>query len=228
MDSANLIKQVRTECGKVTNTDELEDIDIINESKNIISIIAERLPQKALRYITSVLNTRRYDTDAGTMRIQVVFSEDGVDPNIMDLGNDIVDDSGFGLDEDYNFPSLWTIKMMRKNRGLPRIDYHFDPINKKLDIDPMPREAGKKYYYMSIEKGDWTLAKVPTDFEAMLTTGTSWKCLEIVALKRSKLGGIQRSGGFVDYPYAGLRTYIDAKKEEFWQALNIKEKLHSP
>lgn len=227
MDSADLIVQVRAECGKVASTDELADVDITNEADNIISIIAERLPQKVLRYITSTINVRQYSTHANTKRIQIVFPEDGVDVNILDLGNEIVSGLGLGIDEDYNFPSLWTIKMMRKNRGLPRIDYHFDPINKTVDIDPMPRETGTKYYYFSIEKGDWTLVKAPTDFEQMIITGTAWKCLEIVALKRSKLGGVQRAGGFVDYPYAGLREYIDAKKEEFWQELNIKEKLHS-
>lgn len=227
MESITLRQQVRAECGKISpSSSELSDTDITSEAGNTIAIIANRLPQKVLRYITSVKNQRQYSTHANTKRVQIVFPAEDVGEALVDLGSPMAIDEPESNDE-YWFPSLWTIRQMRRTRGRSRMNFHFDPINKTLDIDPMPDEAGKKYYYISVEKAGWTLAALPTDFEPLVVTGTVWKCLEIVALYRSKLGGTMRAGGFVDYPVMGLREYIDAKKDEFYDELRIMEKLHS-
>lgn len=227
MLSADLIEKVRAKCGQVTDTELLTDTNVTDEADNIIQIIAERLPQKAKRSITSVLNQRQYDTNAATKRVSIVFPAEDIDPNILDLGNEIATDEG-DASEHYNFPSLWLIKTMRQTRGLPRIKHHFDPINKKLDIDPAPSEGGKTYYYISVEKADWTLANVPSDFEDMLLSGTTWRCLDIIMLKRIELGGVARIGDFVDYPAEKMVPAIERHKDDFFNELRIKEKLHTP
>jgi len=224
MEASNLYAAVRAEVGKVSNTIELEDADILRESGYILTKIAERIPSKALRYITSIANQREYDVNANTMRVQKVFVWDTMDENIMVLGGYRI-----SIDEpnEYvEFPSLWVIEMTRKMRALPRIRHYFDPVRKKLAIDPYPEEAGMKYWYISVEKTDWTLAKCPVDFESTLVTGVVWKCLEIILMKRSNLGGIMREGGLVDFPSVSMRPFIEAKKSEFFDDLEIKTKLY--
>lgn len=224
MDASNLYAAVRAEIGKVSNVSEIADADILRESGYILDRIAEMIPTKAIRYVTSVANQREYDVNANTVRVQKVFLWDTVDENVMVLG-------GYRIEVDepneyVEFPSLWVIEMSRRNRCLPRIRHSYDPVRRKLAIDPYPEEADKKYWYVSVEKADWTLAKCPSDFEGLLVTGTSWKCLEIVQLKRSNLGGILREGGFVDFPAGSMRPFIDAKKTEFFDALELKSKLY--
>jgi hypothetical protein len=148
-----------------------------------------------------------------------------MDEDLMVLGGYKAEESE--ANEYYNFPSLWAIRMMRRIRGLPRIRFEFNPVEKKLKIDPYPENTGDKYWYISIEKSDWTLAKLPSDFEELLVTGTVWKCLEIIALKRSTLGGVLRAGGFVDYPASSLKQFIDSKKDAFFTELDVKSMLYS-
>lgn len=226
MTTIELIAAVRAECGKlpVARTTELEDTDISRESVYILDKIADACPQKAIRSITSVANQREYSVDAATIRVSKVFPWDAGDEELMVLGSIKVDQAR--ANEYYNFPSLWVIEQSRRRRGLPRIRHRFDPVSRKLAIDPYPQTAGVKYWYVSIEKTDWTLVKLPTNFENLLVTGTTWKCLEIVALKRSELGGTLRQGGFIDYPSVSLRSFIDAKKKEFDIELEVKSKLY--
>lgn len=215
---------VRRKCGKVTATS-LGDDDIDAEGVEILKIIAERLTERVIREITSVANQREYSVNAATIRVQKVFRWDGIDPDLLQLGSPEVP----AVDRNvyYNFPSLWTIEQMLKRRGLPPLKFEFNPVERKLKIDPMPREADLTYYYISVEKTDWTMAKVPDDFEGLLITGTSWKCLEILALERTTLGGIPREGGRVDYPADRLRKYVDAYRNEFYDALKIKAMLYN-
>jgi hypothetical protein len=228
MDQSQLIDGVRAECGKLENTVELENDDIIRYSGWILDRIAERITVKSIRYITSIKDEREYDVASTTLRIQKVFRWDGIDDTLLsDLGThkestNITDATSY-----YNFPSLWKIEMARKIRGLPRIKYDFDPINRKLHIDPAPSEAGKKYWYVSVEKTQWTLDKVPTDFEELVIIGTTFRALEQVALKRTEQGGIHREGGTVDYPASELKRFVDSKKDEFYDQLRIKAMIYS-
>ena len=151
--------------------------------------------------------------------------DEAEDKNTMILGGYRV--SAVDASEGYNFPSMRIIDRMRRVRGLPRIKHEFDPINQKLKIDPMPTEDGNKYWYTSIERSDWTLENVPEDFEDLLVTGVAWKCLEIVALKRSNLGGVIRDGGFVTYPATELKLFVDQYRDDFHAELKLKSKLYS-
>ncbi|TET09095.1 hypothetical protein E3J84_05515 [Candidatus Aerophobetes bacterium] len=89
----------------------------------------------------------------------------------------------------------------------------------------MPTEAGDKYWYTSVERSDWTLGNLPEGFEELLVLGTSWKCLEILALKRSSLGGVIRDGGFVTYPSTELKLFVDQYRDDFHAELKLKSKL---
>ena len=68
---------------------------------------------------------------------------------------------------------------------------------------------------------------MPSEFDDLLVTGVSWRALEVVALKRSKLGGIHRDGGYVTYPSTELKRFVDARKEEFFSDLKLKAKIYS-
>jgi hypothetical protein len=226
MTSVNLIINVRASCGKnVATNDELEDTEILQYGTDILQRIGEKIPSKALRYVTSVANQREYDVPSTVLRIQKVFPWDTVDQDLMVLGGYKVDESS--SNEYYNFPSLWRIKMMRKIAGLPRIQYQFDPIDKKLILDPHPEEAGLRYYYLSVEKSKWTLANVPDDFEEVLVLGVTWKSLEQVALKRSQLGGVMREGGRVTYPATELWNLAEKRRDEFNTELQVKALIYS-
>lgn len=229
MDTSNLIEGVRAECGKLDNAIELENDDIIRQSGWILKRLAERIKIKEIRYVTSVANQRLYDVATTTLRVQKVFKSDGINDLILlsDIGShkestEITDSTSY-----YLFPSLWKIEMTRKMRGLPRIKFDFDPINRKLALDPAPSESGKKYWYVSIEKSKWVLDIVPDDFEEIVIVGVTFKALEQVALKRSNLGGIHREDGMVNYPASELKKFVDSKKDEFYDLLRIKEMIYS-
>lgn len=226
MTEAELISAVRTKCGKLTNTTELDDSDILSEGAKILRKIAEWITIRVHRYITSEADVRTYDTHANTIRVPKVFRwDEAEDQNTLVLGGYKV--STIDANEAYNFPSMAMIDRMRRVRGLPRIKHEFDPVNKELKIDPAPRQDGDKYWYTSIERSDWTLAKLPGDFEDLLVTGVAWKCLEIVALKRSNLGGVLRDGGFVTYPATELKLFVDQYRDDFHAELKLKSKLYS-
>jgi len=227
MTEVQLISYVRSKCGGITsNMGELDDTDITSNASWILQKLEERITVRKIKSITSVKNQREYDVSSSTLRVQEILPWDAcAEKESMVLGG--YETSEIDANENYNFPSLWKIRMMKRMRGLANITCDFDPINRKIRIDPAPDEGGKKYWYVSIEKSQWTLEKVPPDFEDMVVTGVSWRCLNKIALKRSRLGGIQRSGGMVDYPEARLESFIERWKKEFFDELNIKAKLYS-
>lgn len=227
MTDAELIIAVRARCGKVTSgMGELDDADITREGGWILKKIAERITVKCHRYITSVANQREYDVADETLRVQELFPTGSVDTDML---ND-PEMTGYTVDEnaieEYNWPSLYMIRKERQLKGLPDIRGSFDPIRRKLAIDPYPETAGDKYWYTSIEKTRWTLAAVPEDFEGLVVLGTSWRGLETIALKRSTLGGVHRDGGFINYPEERLKKFIDSWRDEFYDDLRLKAKLY--
>jgi len=226
MEESVLIDAVRAEVGKVTSTSgELPDVDIQRQYPWILDIIADRITIKKLRSFTTVKNQRRYSVSTSTRRVSKVYPPGTIDEEILDLGDRIVRDFAEG-NEYYNFPSMWYIKMARKVRGRSRFKWSFDAIEREILVDPKPDEAGDTYWYVSIEKSKWTLTNLPSDFEYLVVVGTAWKALEQIALRRNSLGGIQRSGGMVDYPASSLNSYIERKKSDFFTELNTKALLY--
>jgi len=225
MEASELYAAIRAELGKVSNTTDIVDADILREAEYILQRLNSAFPKKVTRAITSVANQRDYDVNASTIRVQGLISEEEVSQDDrMKLGSYLIDETY--ANEDYNFPSLWEIKMMRRKRGLPELRYDFNPIEKKLKIDPVPDQDGDNYWYLSIESAGWTLATCPTEFEELLVTGTKWKCLQIVFLRRSTEGGIFREGGRVDYPASMMKSYVDSAKDDFDETLKIKQMLY--
>ena len=223
MDAATLKLLIRTRCGNPSTT-ELTDVTIVAESTFILNEIAKWIPVKVLRYITSTVNGREYTVHANTMRVQYVFPWNAVDEEMMVLGGWKV--NSVEGNEYYNFPSIWVLDKMRQLRGMPKIRFTFNPVERILKIDPYPEEAGYRYYYISIEKALWTVAALPTDFENTLVTGCVWKCLASILLYRSGLGGVQRQGGFVEYPAMNMNPLVEALKKEFYDELALKSKLY--
>jgi hypothetical protein len=225
MDDNVLYGAVRAELGKVENITDIGDADILREAGYILQKISAALPKKVPRYITSVANQREYDVNLATIRVQALISNEEVSADDqMKLGSYLINETQ--ANEDYNFPSLWVIKMMRRRRALPNLRFDFNPIERKLKIDPVPEEDGQRYWYISIESAGWTVSATPTEFEELLITGTVWKCLQIVFLRRSTEGGIMRDGGRVDYPASFLKGYADSAKEEFFETLKLKQMLY--
>jgi hypothetical protein len=220
----DLSQGVRAECGKAASTAELEDTDIRRESQFILNRIAEMIPVKTLRYITSIASTSDYDVNASTVNVRKVFQWDDVDSNLMVLGGYKANEAG--RDELYNFPSLWAIEQFRRLRGMPKIRFEFHPVQRKLRIIPTPSQTGDKYYYISVEHALWTMATLPDEFKELVLLGTTWKCLEIILLKRSNLGGVLRDGGFVDFPAISMKGYIEQKKADYEELLKRKAMLY--
>jgi len=222
MTEEKLITDVRASLGKnIAAYKELDDTEIVIYSTNILERISDAIPSKALRYITSVANQRDYDVPSTVLRVQKLFQWDAVEPEqLLDLGSCQVTEATSS--EYYNFPSTWAIKMARKIAGLPRIQHTFDPITRKLSIDPHPLVDGDKYYYQSVEKSKWTVENLPADFNEVLILGTSWKSLEQIALKRAELGGTMRADGRVTYPATEIFNLAEKRKDEFTVLLQVK------
>lgn len=225
MTSADLIAAVRSRMGKISDTHQIEDTDITREGDYILKIIAERVSEKVMRTITSVANQRGYSVHANTRRVQKVFKWEGIDPQLLQLGSPEV--AAVDRNEYYNFPSLWQIEQILKRKGLPKVKFEWNPAKRTLYIDPAPRIDDETYYYVSIEYANWALSSLPTEFEDILITGTAWRALEIAFLYRSSLGGVQREGGFIDYPADRMKPFIDGKRDEFYEQLRIKTIIYN-
>lgn len=229
MTDSELTSNVRMMCGKVTSTSELADADIVTVSVWILNKIGQRITVRRVRSITLLATQPEggYDVHDDCIRVKDVITPGEVDDNLLDLGSHKIA-TGSDASDYYNWPSLWKIKMYRSWRARSRLEWTFDPVNKKLRIDPHDStDAGDIYYYYSIEHTHWALGTLPAEFEELLVTGVSWKSLEIVALKRSKLGGLHRDGGFVSYPSTELKLFVDSKKDEFFTDLKLKSKIYS-
>lgn len=226
MEESDLYAAVRAGCGKIEGNEELEDIDILRESVFIMKRIDERITDRVLRYFEGEINVREYDPHANTVRVQKVYDSDTLESDTMVLGSHHREEFNPDTSEYYLFPSTYIIRMQRRIRGLPSLQWGWNAIRRKIIIDPMPSQTGDKYWYISVERTGWTLANIPEGFEELLVTGCVWKCLEIVLLKRSDLGGIQREGGFVDYPASAMKGFIDTKKDEFFDTLKLKSNLY--
>jgi len=230
MTQSELVDSVRLMCGHITEkSDELPAENIITISDWILNKIGEYITVKRTRYITleAIQPEGGYDVHEDCTRVKDVLTSGEVDDDLLDLGSyKVVNETSMA--DYYNWPSLWKIKMMRQWRGRKRFKWTFDPVNKKLKIDPnSSSDAGKKYYYLSIERSHWTLSKLPPEFNDLLIVGVSWKALEVVALHRSELGGMHRDGGKVTYPSTELKLFVDSKKDEFYRELRIRSKIYS-
>lgn len=226
MEDDVLITAIKSECGKVTATEELDNDDIIRQAGFILKRIDERITDRRLRYFEGEKDEREYAPHADTVRVQKVYPSDTQESDTMELGTHHREAVDPDASEYYLFPSLYAIKMQRRIRGLPEQKWEWNAIRRKIVIDPAPTIAGEKYWYISVERVSWTLDALPEDFEELLVVGVAWKCLEIVLLKRSDLGGIPREGGFVDYPATAMKSFIDDKKEEFFSILRIKAMIY--
>lgn len=223
MELADLVTEVRAELGKVSNTTDIADADIQRESLHILQRINSEIPKKTIRSITSVADQREYPVATTTVRVREVIPASSI-ANIDELEENLTE--GY-TEDDYNFPSLWVIKNMRRARSLPNIRWEFNPVTKLLALDPVPTEGGVKHYYISMEDSVWTIADVPAEFNEMVIAGTVWKCLMIVFLRRSTEGGILRDGGRVDYPASALKAFADSFKESFFEDLDVKRRVYS-
>lgn len=228
MIEATLLAAVKVECGKIsTSSIELGDADIVTEYTQVLSEFGEFIPIKKHRYITSVANQREYTVPATVLRVKNVFVWASLNDDPFFPGEGYAAISGGGEMEYFNFPSLHIIEAIRIQKNLPRIRFDFHPTERLLKIDPYPLETGVRYYYTSVESGAWTLALLPSDFNELLILGTTVKCMSIIAMKRSQLGGVQRPGGFIDYPVDRLKPFIDQKRDEYQKKLLMKAKLYS-
>lgn len=229
MTEADLLLAVRATTSSKSNMDELLDDDIKRHYDWILKRIGTKISIRNLRYITSVANQRDYSVPNEVLRVIRLFKWDSSYSNYMttnNLGGSHRPDSYNG-NEYYNFPSMWVIKMMKKVRGLPRVSWEFNPIDRLLSIDPYPTEAGTKYYYVSAEKSKWTLSGLPEDMEELVVIGSTWKAVEQIAMARSSLGGVVREGGFVTYPATELWNLSKELKTDFYEELDTKAMLLS-
>ena len=227
MDQTALVLAVRTRLGKLisANIVDIEDTDIIRDTNTILEKINSCMKKKVIQHIVTEANVREYDVEDETIRVQEIISASEVSELQMKLGNTIIGNEE-SADENYNFPSLWLIKNLRRLYAMPRMRFEFNPVERLLKIDPTPTVDGEKIYYVSVESAGWTLPKITVDFEEIVTVGTTWKCMETVAMRRSTEGGILREGGRVEYPADSLFRIAGMMKKEFEELLDIKMKLY--
>lgn len=234
MTDAELISAVRRELGRLSpaNTVDIIDSDITAENLIILKLIANRIPKKLLRSFTSVAYTDTYAVNTDTIRVEEVYAGNVTlppsgayyDPT---PHSDTAGVPEFEPDDPYEFPSIAIIDTFRRLRAAQRIRFLYNPITRTVRITPMPTEAGTVYWYLSVEKTNWTLAATPEDFATLLIDGTVWRCMEIVMMRRSTEGGIMREGGRVEYPSDRMKPFIDSKKADFEKALNERCMLYS-
>jgi len=225
---------VNSECGKIQSDTELDNDDIDREGGYMMVRIDEKITDKRLRSFVGVADQREYDPHADTVRVAKVYPSDTQLDDKLVLGSHHSVGSGLGgaldLDDTVADPSVWPslelIDNQRRVKGLPDLVWGWNHIRKKITIDPMPFQSGDNYWYMSIERSNWTLENLPSDLEELIVTGTVWKCLEIVLGQRSQLGGIHREGGFVNYPAGSLGDWVVRKKDEFFDLLKFKAAIY--
>jgi len=231
MTSVELALAVNAECGKIQSELELASADIAREGGYILQRIDERITDRRLRSFVGTIDIREYSPHANTVRVIKVYPSDSELDDRMVLGSASAGASGSeSLDDSVTDPYLWpslnSIDRQRRVRGLPNLVWGWNHVRRKITIDPAPFQTGDNYWYMSIERANWTLADLPVDLSELIVTGTVWKCLEIVLLQRSQLGGIHREGGFANYPAAALGDWIERKRTDFFDLLELKAALY--
>ncbi len=228
MTDAELRLAVNAECGKVASELELANADIDREGGYILQRIDERITDKRLRSFVGTINIREYSPHADTVRVTKVYPSDTQLDNELILGSASVGDTNVGdtVIDPYLWPSLNSIDRQRRVRGLPDLVWGWNHVRRKITIDPAPYQSGDNYWYMSVERANWTLGDLPVDLSELIVTGTTWKCLEIVIFFRSNLGGIHREGGFANYPAATLGDWVERKRTDFFDLLTLKAALY--
>lgn len=234
MTDAKLREAVNAECGKIQGETELALDDIDREGGFILQRIDERITDRQLRSFVGTINIREYSPHPDTVRVIKVYPSDSQLDNRMELSNASPSAGAFGggvdlgdsVIDSYLWPSLNSIDRQRRVRGLPDLAWGWNHIRRKITIDPAPYQSGDNYWYMSIERANWTLANLPADLTELIVTGTTWKCLEIVLLQRSQLGGIHREGGFANYPAAALGDWVERKRTDFFDLLTLKAAIY--
>ncbi len=232
MTDVELRKAVKAECGKIQSDTELASDDIDREGGYILQRIDERITDRKLRSFVGTIAIREYSPHADTVRVIKVYPSDTQLDDRMVLGSASASAQSGGGDLDdtildpYLWPSLNSIDRMRRVRGLKDLAWGWNHVRRKITIDPAPYQSGDNYWYMSIERANWTLANLPIDLTELIVTGTTWKCLEIVLLQRSQLGGIHREGGFANYPAATLGDWVERKRTDFFDTLTLKAAIY--
>jgi len=219
---------VNAECGKISSEIELASDDIDREGGYILQRIDERITDRQLRSFVGTINIREYSPHTDTVRVTKVYPSDTQLDNRLILGSasagvSNVDDT---VVDPYFYPSLNSIDRQRRVRGLPNLVWGWNHVRRKITIDPAPYQSGDNYWYQSVERSNWTLANLPADLEELIVIGTTWKCLEIVILQRSNLGGIHREGGFANFPAAVFGDWIERKRTDFFDLLALKAALY--
>lgn len=225
MTQSELITRVRQELGKLKGNIDIEDTDIIHESGHVLTQFNTKMPKKVLRSVVVQAGQSNYTVNAATLRVQEIFSNDDIEEMRIRLGSYIVSEAA--ASEDYNFPSLWVIKQQRRRWALPRVWFEFNPIERLLKINPTPRISDVNYWYTSLESPNFTLVTLPEDFDELVHTGTTYRCMEIVAMRRSTEGGIIREGGRIAYPADALFKISRDMKKEYEEELDLKVKLYT-
>jgi len=210
MTNEALVAAVRAECGKVSNTIDIADVDITREAAFILRRISSTLPERVVRSITTSEGVSEYDAHASTVRVEGIFQLAEDQAEAIFNFNTRIDSAERSL-----WPSIDVIDEMRRKRAATFLRYNFHPVRRKILLAKTPDSDDVELFYISVEEAVWTLATLPASFEELVVTGTTWKSLEIIALRRTTEGGIMREGGRVDYPADALRKFIDAKKKEF-------------
>jgi len=226
MTTAELYATVRTALGKIPaeNTADIDNPDILEASVWILRRINNAIPETRVRYITSEINQPEYDVPDTVVRVRKVFYYKEIETDLMILGG--IEIGRSERNEYYNFPSIYEIEQMMQKRGRPKIRFSFHPRYRKLVINPAPENAGRRYYYQTVEANQFAITDIPEDLEELLIVGCAWKTLMVVALRRSDLGGVIREGGFVTYPSTELKLFVDEYRNEFKMILEAKARVY--
>ena len=212
LTKANLKERVRRSVGnpKSSQPEELSDTSIDDELEAALRALDKYVPDWRLYSLTTQDDQQTYAVTAGvTQVLQVYWFGTSVISEIFGEEFDVL----FGIplyDVETGFYKQ-CVDYLEKEQARARFDWDFNPGEGKIYLIPEPEESNKSVYYIGAKP--WTWSTVPVGREDVIVRYASSQCLKILGRTRSRLSGVQRAGGLIDY--GAVDAFVrDGREEE--------------
>ena len=197
-------------CGRPVRDESAQNVEVTNEEieqflDEALERITDWVPNKTVRYITTVADQQTYSVPSSVLNILDVYRDSaGVfytkfDDDIW-LAASPLELQGISI---YLNPALYDI-VMGQVVALERmnaVDFDFDPTASEVTLMPQPSSSGDRVYYLAAEAWEWTdSGTFPlTQFRRAIMLWAEYQVLAQLEQRRSKLSGQPRAGGTIGY-----------------------------
>ena len=190
--------QVRNRCGnpKKEEPTELSDASIEEELDAALRILDRYVPNWLLYSLTTEDTEQLYTVESGVSQVLKVYWF-GTSDVASIFGGEF--DAYFGIplyDVETGYYN-WCLDWLTQQRSRGYFDWEFNQGSQKIYLIPAPSQDDISVWYVGAKP--WTWDTVCTGRQDVIIGYAVGECLKILGRSRSKLSGVMRSGGLIDY-----------------------------